>query len=354
MTYLRNTWYVAAWASELADRALVARTLLEVPVVLFRTSHGEPAALLDRCPHRFLPLSMGMPTERGVQCAYHGLEFDGSGKCVGNPFSDVIPKAAKVATFPVVERHSLIWIWMGEVAAADPALIPDFSCMDPDTAWVGKRYLHVKANYVLETDNIMDLSHIEFLHPTTLGSGSVRQGEVKVEMEGDSIWSRRRVRQEILPDYMYGSMGLAHGVPVERRIDVRWDAPAVMLLITQVTPEGGTAADTRRLDTAHLFTPETATTSHYWYSASLPKADGPGGETSVERRVAGLALPFETEDLPVLEAQQRAMGDADFWDLKPVLLPGDAAAVRARRMLEQRIREEASDPPAVAPQPSQG
>ena len=107
MSYLRNAWTVAAWAHELDGGKLLARTLLDEPLVFFRNAQGQPQALLDRCPHRFAPLSMGKLCDGGasVQCPYHGLRFDGGGACVHNPHGDGrIPVAAKVRSYPVVER----------------------------------------------------------------------------------------------------------------------------------------------------------------------------------------------------------------------------------------------------------
>lgn len=122
MSYLRNVWYVAAWASEVKPGRMLTRTLLEERVLMFRDEAGEARALFDQCPHRFAPLSMGKLCDGGryVQCGYHGLQFDGKGACVSNPHGPV-PKAAKVKSYPLVERYSVLWIWMGDPEQADPA-----------------------------------------------------------------------------------------------------------------------------------------------------------------------------------------------------------------------------------------
>src|SRR5437764_2190067 len=130
-TYLRNAWYVAAWSDDLADGQLIGRTILNEPVVLYRTADGSVAALQDRCPHRFAPLHMGKVV-RGdrVQCPYHGLEFGPSGACVLNPHGmRNIPSRARVRSYAVTEKHKAIWIWMGD-RPADPAKVPDFSVLD--------------------------------------------------------------------------------------------------------------------------------------------------------------------------------------------------------------------------------
>ena len=105
--YVRNAWYVAAWSDDVGDGQLVPRTVMNEPIVLYRKADGSPAALHDRCPHRFAPLSMGkIVNGDGVQCPYHGLEFDASGACTLNPHGTKnIPPRARVRSFPAIEKH---------------------------------------------------------------------------------------------------------------------------------------------------------------------------------------------------------------------------------------------------------
>lgn len=342
MAFLRNCWYVAAWDHEVGKEELFRRTLLGEPLMFFRDTKGIAHSLLDRCPHRFAPLSKGRHLGDCVRCPYHGLEFDASGACVHNPHGNgVIPKAAVVRAYPTVERHSVIWVWMGDADQADPAQIPDFSCMDPATHYVGKRYLHARANYVLETDNILDLSHIEFLHPGTLGSPGVKDAVTKVKQEGKQVTISRSTFKDVMSDFLYDAMGLPRGILVDRWFDVRWDAPACMLLDAGASPAGTPReANAGAPMFPHLFSPETESTTHYWYAVSMARTAGPHAAAVVEAIVAGARQPFEEEDLPMLEAQQEAIGERDFWSLNPVLLAGDAGAIRARRVLDKLIAEE--------------
>lgn len=342
-TLLRNVWYVAAWDHEVEPERPFARTLLGERVVLFRNGQGEVQALLDRCPHRFAPLSMGKVVGDCIRCPYHGLEFRGDGACRRNPHGDgTVPRNARVRSYPVVERHSLVWIWMGEAAKADPARIPNFRSMDPDTRWVGKDYLLARADYQLETDNILDLSHIEFLHPGTLGSDAVKHAQSEVVQEEDTVYSRRLTRNERLMPSLEQRYGVPEGQLVDRWLDTRWNAPAVMELWVGIAPAGSPdpRAVGKQVPFIHLFTPETATTAHYWFATSYPKRMGEQGRQRALSDVKYLREPFEQEDLPMLEAQQRAMGEVEFWAMKPVLLSGDAAAVRARRVLASLIKQE--------------
>jgi len=339
--YLRNSWYAAAWGSEVQAGKLFARTLLDEPVLLYRDSQGVAHAISDRCPHRFVPLHLGCLKGDEVQCGYHGLRFDGTGACTHNPHGDgTIPRAARVKSWPLVERYSVLWIWMGASEEADPDRIPDFTCMDAGHFWVGKGYLHAKVNYALATDNIMDLSHVEYLHPATLGGDSVKHAIISIEEQGNTVWSNRQTVAEIMTDFLYQQLNIPVGTPVDRWFDVRWDAPANMLLRVGATPTGQPRSEGRGTTIPHLFTPETGKTTHYWFAVCFPRAMGPIGERLANEEVKALTRPFASEDLPMLQAQQDRVGDAGFWSLKPVLLAGDAGAVRARRILDRLIAQE--------------
>lgn len=343
MTYLRNTWYVAGMSDELLPGQLLARTYLDEPVVLFRNAAGEPQALADRCPHRFAPLSKGKLCEGGntVQCGYHGLQFNGKGACTGNPHGDGrIPSAAVVRSYPVMEKFGVVWIWMGDAAQADPSKIPDLSCLDREHNHVAIGYLFIESNYMLENDNILDLSHIEFLHPGSLGSDAVKTALTELKQEDNTIWSMRQTVNEVMPDLMYHLMEYPLGMRVDRWIDVRWDAPSNMVLFSGATPTGRARSEGRATEFPHLFTPQTKRSTHYWFAVCMDKAVWPDGAQRAQMTLDGVTAPFTHEDKPMLEAQQARMGDADFWSLKPVLLPSDAPGVRARRVLDGLIAAE--------------
>jgi vanillate O-demethylase monooxygenase subunit len=340
MSFLRNAWYVAAWSEELESGALLARRLLDEPVVLYRDADGRVHALADRCAHRFAPLSMGRIVEGVVQCPYHGLRFDGSGACVHNPHGPV-PKAARVRSYPVLERYSAVWIWMGDPSQADPATLPEFDFLVPEHWFVGTGSMAIEGGYELEIDNILDLSHIEFLHPL-FASEAVSRAETKCSLEGETVWSRRWIADDKPPPFIYEAFNIPPGNLVDRWLDVRWHAPALMALWT-----GGVTAGQGReqgvvVPSAHLFTPETVSRTHYFYAIGFPRALGPAGEAMARENVALLRQPFEQEDKPIIEAVARSMNGADLWSLNPVLLRSDEAAVRARRILEKRIAAESS------------
>jgi vanillate O-demethylase monooxygenase subunit len=161
-----------------------------------------------------------------------------------------------------------------------------------------------------------------------------------VKQVGNTVFSNRQTVAEIMPDYLYTNMGFAHGEPVDRWIDVRWDAPANMLLDAGAVATGRPRSEGKTFALPHLFSPETEMSTHYWFSFCMPKSLGEYGREVAEHQVQGLSVPFATEDLPMLEAQQQMMGDAGFWSLKPVLLAGDAGAIRTRRVLDSLIAAE--------------
>src|SRR3546814_20840769 len=98
MTYLRNSWYLAAWQDEIPGSGTVVRVILGDPVVLFRNENGEAKALLDRCPHRFAPLISGGVADDILACAYPGLAFDGTDAFFVNPHVPVLKSMAARAS----------------------------------------------------------------------------------------------------------------------------------------------------------------------------------------------------------------------------------------------------------------
>jgi phenylpropionate dioxygenase-like ring-hydroxylating dioxygenase large terminal subunit len=197
--FLRNSWYVAAWDREVT-RALLARTLLGEPVVLFRKESGEPVALEDRCCHRYLPLSMGKLEGDELRCGYHGLKFDASGKCVEIPGQASIPPQAKVKAFPLIEKYNWVWIWMGEPAKADPALIPNWWWAGhPEWAFTRPDRVHLKCNYQLIADNVLDVTHLAYVHASSIGSASIIEFPATVEREERLVRLTRWIRDRPPP-----------------------------------------------------------------------------------------------------------------------------------------------------------
>lgn len=195
--FLKNCWYVAGFPEEFG-RHLLSRTYLNEPVVLFRKRGGVPVALEDRCAHRRLPLSRGRLIGDTVQCGYHGLTYDCGGVCIRIPGQDRIPAGTGVRTYPVADRHGFTWIWMGEPGLADESLIPDYSGLDAPDWGRSRIQFHVEAHYQLIIDNLLDLSHLAYVHGTTTGSPAIAEdAEVRMEREGTTVRVRRWA--EVIP-----------------------------------------------------------------------------------------------------------------------------------------------------------
>lgn len=339
--YLRQAWYVAGFADELRAGEILARTLLDVPLIFFRRPDGEVAALQDRCPHRFAPLSAGKLCDNGasVQCGYHGLRFDSEGVCVHNPHGDgSVPRAAKVKSYAVLERDALIWWWAGDSDGADETLIPDYSHVvtaQPDSTIRG--YLPTNCNYQYLVDNILDLTHADFLHGGFLGSGALTRSKPDVTDVSTRTVSVKWVSRADKAPIAFDMHLREQDKPTDQWTEVTWHAPSNMLLTVGATLQGEPrecGVDTANL---HLATPESSERTHYWYWSTRNFAVSEQANAMIAEKVE---FAFAQQDKPMLEAQQRNAGPSDFWSLNPVLLTSDAGAVRVRRKLTALIEAE--------------
>ena len=342
MPFLKNTWYVAANAYEL-DEPMVSRMICNEQIVMFRKADGNIGAVHDRCPHRFVPLSMGKRVGDTLQCGYHGLRFDGTGACVEAPHDDESQKARTcVKGYAAVEHDKLIWLWLGDAAEADPELIPDFGFFSDTEKYTScQGYSHIKGNYQLIADNLLDLSHIRYLHPGIHEGSNFEDFTNKVERDGDTVWSMLWRHHYHVDAAKRPLFGLEPGPEdVEGQGHARWDAPGVLFVDTAFWDHGKTIDQGWRTPNAHLITPETETTSHYFWGSGRNFAKD--SEQFTLATAATMKNVFETQDGPMIEAQQRDMGEStDFLDHKPIILKADAAGVLARRIMKQKIAREA-------------
>ena len=343
MPFLYNAWYAAGWSERLGDTP-TRITILGEPVALYRGEDGAAAALGDICPHRFASLSQGRIVGEVLQCPYHGLRFDRAGACVHNPHGEgMVPPGARVRAYPLVERHHALWIWPGDPALADPDLIPDISVYDRDDIASSRDYLHVAADYRLVNDNLLDLTHAAFLHPFLASEEFASRSRTKVEQDGRIIRSMMWNDNETITP-LFELVWDGEGDRVDLRSHMHWTAPSSLLLDVGVTAVGADPMDGPWLPSAHLLTPETETTTHYfWMVGRNRQLDN----AELGRIIhGGIKQAFETEDEPMITQVSANMAGREFWSLHPAILAGDAAAVRARRLLAKLIREE--EQPVVA------
>ncbi|MGE0796735.1 MAG: Rieske 2Fe-2S domain-containing protein [Lautropia sp.] len=339
--FVGNAWYVAAWSHEVDRSRLFCRSIVGIPMLLYRRGSGEPTCLQDRCCHRGAPLSKGRREGDDVRCLYHGLKFGSDGRCLEIPGQDRVPKAFRVRSFQVVERHRWIWVWPGDPDDADPALIPDCSSLDhPD--WVHKPgYLHYEARQDLIADNLLDFSHVGFVHPTTLG-GSERPAQTRVERLPRGVRVERWQLDDVPAPYQAQQRDF--GGRVDRWNHYDFLLPGVLVMHSGVQAAGTGAPDGRIHDALEFracqaVTPETEHSAHYFFA--LPRNFAQQDASVTEALFENVMTAFE-EDRRMIYAQQRNLAlDPD----TPLLaIAADAALVHYRRVVQQQIAREARVP----------
>jgi phenylpropionate dioxygenase-like ring-hydroxylating dioxygenase large terminal subunit len=349
---LRNIWWVALWSQDLAPGQLFARRIMDEPLVFYRDEDDRPVALTDRCAHRWAQLSLGTLLANGnVACPYHGLEYDASGVCVRNPHPNYkIPPAMRVTSYPLAEKHSAIWIWMGD-APADETLIPDFSLLDADAPDpVSKRdYLLMSASWDLVTDNLLDLSHTAFLHNGVLGNEGTIDAEIIVEQQGNTVYIERAVADCEIPGLFAKMLPTVPGERVFKSSRMRWDAPGALLNDSVVERQGDPASRTGIFG-VHLITPMTARRSMYHFVAvrKSPRPATEADDRAIQEQVSrARRVAFEQQDAVMILAQQARIDLAAPRKLQQTLLVVDQGAVRKQRVLSALMaaeREPASIP----------
>lgn len=344
MSFLRNCWYLAAWDREVGSEGVLARNILGEPVVFYRDGTGSIVALEDRCPHRFAPLSKGKVENDAIFCGYHGLGFASTGKCIANPHGN-ITNSLVVRSYPVTEKYHGIWIWMGDPERAESTAVPELSFFEgvPDSAY-SNGYLRGAAHYSLFVDNILDLTHTDFLHPDTLGGGSYTRNRPKVTEHENGMSLHWHCYDEV-PQPIVRINGLTAD-RVDSWTEIEWMVPSIMTIRNGAVPAGTPWEDGKSFLVAHIMTPETENSTHYFFAATR---DFARDDAELNSRIAANRVKiFSTEDMPMIEAQQARMGSNEFWSLRPALLRSDEGAVRVRRKLEEMIRLEQVEAEQVA------
>ena len=348
--FLRNHWYVAAWSDELGTDPLAVKMLNE-DIVLYRKQDGTPVALEDRCAHRRLPLSEGKLVGDTIECGYHGLTYDCSGTCIKIPGQARWPKTLAVRSYPVVERHRFIYVWMGDVEDADENLVVDFPRFsDPDWG-VTKIHLDIKANYLLIIDNLLELSHVAYLHAATIGNAPVAEDAVvKYRREGSSVRVTREM-VDVPAARTYAEFG-AEAANFDRWQTSEWRPPAYFLINNGSEATGRRPAGDHRLwdrgdwgfQVYHGITPATEKTTHQFWAICHPNAMVPMKACEEFYRQCHQVI---WEDVGVYEAQQISLDTdpegpaADNVNAR-VRLDVDGAFLEARRVITQMLEQEAA------------
>jgi phenylpropionate dioxygenase-like ring-hydroxylating dioxygenase large terminal subunit len=346
--FLRNYWYVAAWDDEVSREPL-ARTLLNEDIVLFRKLDGTVVALENRCAHRRLPLSAGRLLGDSIQCGYHGLVYDCAGKCVKIP-GQPQPENMRVGSYPVIERDRCVLVWMGDPAQADATRIVSFPRLSDPHWGVTKVRLHIRGNYLLIVDNLLDLSHVAYVHNSTIGNAAVaEEAAVHFARQGEKVRVTRDMNK-VPAARTYAEFG-----PHQGDFD-RWQlsefCPPAYFFINNGSGRCGWRPTTgERIDTQgewgfqvfHGITPETETTSHqFWALAHELAAVSPSQRPEFYRQAHQVVL----EDLAIYEGQQRSL-DTDSWGASPedvksrVAIDADRGLLHARQIIRDLQRRQA-------------
>jgi len=347
-TFPKNAWYAAAWDSEI-KRDLLPRTICNKKMVFYRTAEDKVVALEDACWHRLLPLSLGRLKGDEVVCGYHGLVYNAQGRCVHMPSQDTINPAAAVKSFPVIEAHRFVWVWPGDPALADPALVPDLH-WNKDPHWAGDgKVIRAACDYRLVIDNLMDLTHETYIHQGSIGNDAVAESPFEAN-HGDRTAVVTRWMIDIEPPPFWRRQ-LGKTGNVDRWQIIHFQAPSTIAIDVGVAPTGTGAPQGDRAQGVSMWvintiTPETDKTCHYfWANVRDYRIDEQRWTTEIRDSITKV---FREDEL-VLEAQQRAIDEHP--DHKFYNLNIDAGSLWARRLIDRMVAAETTPPRATAAEP---
>lgn len=336
--FLRNAWYVAMRSAEL--RQEMARvTLLGEDIVLYRRRDGQAVALENACPHRKLPLSAGTLVEDRIVCGYHGLTFEASGACVAAPTQGRIPPSARVHSYPVAERWGMVWLWMGALEQADEDLIVDIAHHDDDS-WnlTGGGPMDCACNYLYLTDNLLDPSHVAWVHKTSFAASGTQDTPLDIKATPHGVVVTRWIYDQEPPPFYAPLLRFQGRCDRLQYYEVLY--PSIAINRSVFAPAGTGGPDTPLhpdayvMESYHLLTPQDEThTRYYW----IQNFNTPRSDEEIRPRVAANAAAAFEEDRLILEAVQRGM---DNKRTKNIDLALDAAAYRFRRGLVKLIERE--------------
>ena len=327
-----NAWYPLAWSRDIG-REIVARRVLEEDLAVYRTEDGVAAALEDACPHRLAPLSMGRLRGDAIECGYHGLTFDCSGRCVHAPGMPRAPESFRVRSFPTAESMGMVWVWMGDAEKADRSQVfslPQYD--DPAYSVVQGDSLLVRANYLSLADNLCDPTHVVYVHQTTLASAGREETRVQHERQGNKVVTWRWVIDGPLIPVFEGLKDF--GGNVDRWHYYHYHAPSIAVIDFGSARTGTGAPEGNRDDciqmyACHFITPiDQRSCMQHWMCLKNSPAD----PAIDERLRSNLRMAFD-EDKRMLEAIQRNEDKPRQWHR--IHLGLDGSSIKMRRIVEE-------------------
>lgn len=336
----KNQWYVCALSKELSTENPLARKVLNINLVLFRHHNGQAVALEDRCCHRALALSCGTIEDGGIRCGYHGLLYNEMGKCIEIPGQEKIPTKAKVKAYSIQEKNQIIWFWYGSEARPIPDCEPpEYSFHNDENYLFDVGIYHYDAPYQLIHDNLMDLSHLGYVHLKTIGgnAGVHMNAEMKVEQEGNTV----KVVRHMLDSEPPPTYKMAY--PFKGKVD-RWQE--IVFKVSHITIwTGAVDANTDKLDDPqrqgfhmrgfHGITPETETTCHYFWSMATNPSD-PEKADEITAVVIQQTKDTFDEDRIIINDQYQNMLKIPNQTMIDIHV--DVASNRARRIIKELLQ----------------
>lgn len=349
--YVQNCWYVAAWSRDFKGDDMITRTVVGRPLLLYRASDGTIVVMEDRCVHRLVPLSLGRREGDAVRCMYHGMVFDRTGACIAVPGQSHVPPRVRVASYPVVERNGWVWVWMGDPALADPALVPvEYGFGDPEWEMQGDS-LDYAVDYQLINDNLTDFSHLAYVHEKSFqlsaGFAEIHPEVIRLER---GIQIHRWMKA--------GGATLRHlGITeaTDQMSSYRYLVPGVLLLSNRFYP-AGTAERSGAVPppddvvpladmfSAQAITPLSARTCRYHFVSGI--RSGAGSAEFVEAHFRMLRTVF-AEDQAMIEAQQVMMDTDPSVRMMPFTRHDRAPVMMRSIIAELAAREQSMQTAAV-------
>jgi phenylpropionate dioxygenase-like ring-hydroxylating dioxygenase large terminal subunit len=285
---------------------------------------------------------MGIKEGDNVRCRYHGLLIDSDGRAIEMPVrSERTHRSICTKVYPVAERHRFVWVWIGDVEKADPALIPDFwPCSHPLWTFDGG-YYHIKCDYRLVIDNLMDLTHESYVHQGSIGQPEILEARIETKTRGEEVIVSRWMAGIDAPPFWRNA--LKRDGPVDRWQICHFLPPSSVIIDVGVASVAAGATLQSHDQGVRGFvidalTPESHHTSHYfWGMARNFDVADLGFTARFKKQQGGVFM----EDVVVLEAQQQSILANPHLALKAFSI--DSGGVRARLIIDRLLRAQTTN-----------
>lgn len=340
--YPRNAWYVAAGGVEVTRKPM-ARKLLDEQVVLYRKENGEPVAMQNHCPHRGYLFSESKVVGNSIQCGYHGMVFNEHGQCTKIAGPGKVPNVMRVKSFPLFEKRYFIWIWMGDPALADPALVPVTPFEDEDGFDHQYYYpLPLAANRQLTTDNLLDATHVSYLHEGLIDDENnleLLSAEKEEKVEGNLIQYRLTMKGFVPNESVSQVWHVPLGRPLTRIITARITLPGSVTITNQFfDPADGDKLISTRVTNIGLTPADMGNSYHFTAVSSSFKQ--PESDKAAQ-------LQILNQDVFACEAVQRYFEENPETAIE-ISVPSDKLGIISRRIVDEMVRKESDNPDEAA------